>query len=205
MRHLKIKILTILIIILAVQSCVDKEYDWNNLDTNGVIYIPPIPLGSLDTIHLHGLPLGELPSGIPIPDFSIVKGYEISGLFEGNAVKNFFFEGANAVEISFKIDVDLEIKGIVIDVYLDVMNQDDQKNTQVIIPKQRLVIGKKQQLTVRIGPEYMKYMENAKDLRYTFAIIGKDATIWIGENDYIYMGEAIIKTGGFHYDFNKHT
>ncbi|NDV94035.1 hypothetical protein D0T84_03765 [Dysgonomonas sp. 521] len=186
--------------LFMAQSCVDKDYDWDNLDKDGVISIPPVPLGNIDTIYIKGLPQGDNPWNIPIPDGSIVKSDTIKGLFDGDAVKNFFFEGAGNVEISSKIDLDLEIKGVTIEIYLNIIDSDGKRNTDVVIPNQSLTTTKNQQFSIKIGSEYMSYMQNARDLLLTIAIRADNATIWLGEDDYIYLREAIIKTGGFHYE-----
>lgn len=197
--HIKYLIYTA-VFVFVMQACVDKEYNWDNIDKNGVISIPPVPLGSIDTIYIHGLPQGETPWGIPIPDFSITRSDTIKGLFEGNAVKNFFFEGANTVEISAKIDIDLEIKGVNIDIYFDIINYDNTRNINVKIPKQTLTTINDQVLSIKVDSEYMRYMEGAKDLLLTIVLSSEDGTVWLGENDYIYIRDTIIKTGGFHYE-----
>lgn len=189
-----------IISLFVVSSCIDKKYDWANLDKSGVIKIPPVPLGSLDTIYLSGLPQGERPWGVPIPDFSIVKTDTMRNLFEGNAVKNFFFEGASTVEIASDVDIYLAIKGITIDLYLSIIDRDGQRNENVVIPKQSLTTVKNQKLSIQIASQYMRYMQEAKDLQYTIVLSSDDGSVWIGKNDYIYLRDAIIKTGGFYYE-----
>jgi len=179
---------------------VDKDYNWDNIDKSGVLYIPPVMIGNIDTIYLEGLPEGIFPGGIPLPDWSITKSDTIKGLFDGDAVKDFFFDGAGDVEITARADIDLEIEGIFIDIYFNVINYNNARITQVVIPKQNLTIGKDQNLSIKIASEYMQYMEEAKDLELTINLRSEDASIWIGEDDYIFIKNAIVKTGGFHFE-----
>lgn len=200
MKHLIKFMFMIIFSVIITQSCVDKDYDWDNIDKNGVLNIPPVMFGNIDTIFIEGLPGGLLPEGVPIPDFSIVKSDTIRGIFDDSTVKNFFFDGAGAVEISAKADLDLEISGLTIDLYFKVINYDNQAITDVKIAKQTLDTSKDQSLSIKIEPEYMKYMENAKDLELTIVISSKNGSAWIGEDDYLFIKSAIVKTGGYHFE-----
>lgn len=192
-------LLYISLLTLFCQSCVNKGYDWDELDKGGVIKIPPVPLGKIDTIFIHGLPEGDH-SGIPIPDESIVRSDTIRGLFDESVVKKFFFEGADTVEISADMDLYLAIKGIKLDIYISIIGKDRKPIKEIVIPKQSLTLETNQKFEVKIEPQYMKYMKDASDLQLTIVLSSDEASIWIGEDDYIYFREAIIKTGGFYYD-----
>ncbi|MDU1891609.1 MAG: hypothetical protein E6767_13055 [Dysgonomonas sp.] len=185
---------------ILLSSCVDKEYDWNNIDKNGIIKIPPIPLGNIDTIYLEGLPRWDESWGIPLPDGAIGLRYTIDNIFSGNAVKNFFFEGANTVEISSKIDIDLETIGVTLEIRLNVIDQSGNKIGQVVIPSQILTTGKDLAFSIKIETQYMPYMENAKDLELVIILQTNNALLWIGKDDYLFLKDAIVKTGGFHYE-----
>lgn len=200
MKHLIKLMFLITFSVILMQSCVDKGYDWDNIDKGGVLHIPPVMFGNIDTIFIDGLPEGILPEGVPVPDFSIVKSDTIRGLFDDSTVKDFFFDGAGAVEILAKADLDLEISGLVVDLYFEVINYDNQAITDIKIAKQTLNISKDQSLSIKIEPEYMKYMENAKDLELTIVISSKDGSVRIGEDDYLFINSAIVKTGGFHFE-----
>ncbi|MBK5721260.1 hypothetical protein JGH11_10295 [Dysgonomonas sp. Marseille-P4677] len=189
-----------LLLMWALQSCVDKDYDWDKLDTEGIISIPPIPLGKIDTIFLHGLPQGEKPWGIPIPNGSIVRSDTIRGLFNESVIKKFFYDGGETVEILSKIDMNIDIKGVTIDIYMSIIDNNRKRIEEVVIPKQSLTTKINQELNIKIAPQYMKYMQAATDLQLTIVLRSDNATIWIGEDDYIYLRETIIKTGGFYYE-----
>lgn len=200
MKHLLRLLFLITLVVICMQSCIDKDYNWDNIDKNGILKIPPVMFGNIDTIYVEGLPEGILPGGIPIPNFSIVKSDTIKGIFEGEAVKDFFFEGAGDVEISAKTDIGLAISGITVDIYFDVVNFEGKEIKSVNIPKQTLESEKDQKLSIKIASEYMPYMENAKDLALTIVLRSDDASIWIGEDDYIFIKNAVVKTGGYHFE-----
>ena len=126
MKHLIKFMFLVTFSVILMQSCVNKDYDWDDIDKSGVLSIPPVMFGNVDTIYLEGLPEGILPEGISIPDFSLTKSDTIRGIFDGDAVKDFFFDGAGAVEISAKADLDLEISGLSIDLYFEVINYSNQ-------------------------------------------------------------------------------
>lgn len=193
-------ILCALMFTLILQSCVDKDYDWDNLDTGGIISIPPIPLGKIDTIFIHGLPQGYIPDGIPIPNGSIARSDTIRGLFDESAIKKFFYEGNETVEILSKVDLDLEISGVTIDIYISIIDGNKKRINEIVIPKQSLTTKINQEFNVKIDSQYMKYMQNAMDLQLTIVLSSANATIWLGPDDYIYLRGTIIKTGGFYYE-----
>ncbi|GAB6122041.1 hypothetical protein [Dysgonomonas termitidis] len=189
-----------IILLSGLQACVDKDYDWGNMDKSGVISIPPIPLGDIDTIYIKGLPQLDGSWGIPIPDGSIALSDTIRGLFDDNAVRKFFYEGSETVEISAKIDIYVATRGVSLDVYFNIINTEKQRIAQVIIPKQTLTTGIEQEFSVKITSGYMQYMENASDLQLIIVLKSKDATLWLSNDDYLYIWGAIVKTGGFYYE-----
>lgn len=186
---------------LTFSSCIDKDYNWDDLDRTGVLRIPPVMFGNIDTIYLEGLPNAIFPGGIPLPDWIIAKSDTIKGLFDGDAVRDFFFEGAGAVEISAKADIDLEISGVTIEIGFYPIDYEGQTIKEVEINKQILSVNHDQEFSIIVSSEHMKYMENAKDLGLTIILRTDNASIWIGEDDYIFIKNIIVKTGGYHIDF----
>lgn len=196
-----VSIFCIIIFQFIFFSCIDKEYDWDDLDRTGVLRIPPVMFGNIDTIYLQGLPEAIIPGGIPLPDWTIAKSDTIKGLFDGDAVRDFFFEGAGAVEISAQADIDMEISGITIELHCFPIDYEGNIINEVKIEKQTLSADKDQKLSVIIPSEGMRYMENAKDLGLIIVLKTRNAFIWIGEDDYIFIKNVIVKTGGYHIDF----
>lgn len=181
-------------------SCIEKEYDWDNMDKTGVLNIPPVMFGNIDTIYLDGLSEAIIPGGIPIPDASIAKRDTIKGLFDGDAIKDFFFEGAGDVGISAKADIDVAITGVSIDIYCFPVDYEGNIIEEVKIKKQTLSTGKDIDFSITVSSDDMKYMEKAQDLGLVIVLSSEDASVWIGEYDYIFIKNVIVKTGGYHID-----
>ena len=188
------------ILLFSLQACVDKDYNWGNIDKSGVISIPPIPLGDIDTIYIKGLPQLNESWGIPIPNRSIALSDTIRGLFDDNAIRKFFYDGNEVVEISAKIDIQVAFKGVSLEIYFNIIDTAKQRITNVVIPKQMLTIGTKQEFSVKITSEYMPYMKAASDLQLIIVLSSKDASLWLSDKDYLYIWGAIVKTGGFYYE-----
>lgn len=192
-------------IIIAISSffflsCVNSEYNWDNLDKTGVLNIPPVMFGNIDTIYLEGLSEAIIPEGIPVPDAAITKSDTIKGLFDGDVIEDFFFDGAGNIEISAKADIDVATTGVTIDIYCFPVDYQGKYIEEVKIDKQTLTTGKDINFSITIASEDMKYMENAKDLGLIIVLQSKNAYIWIGEDDYIFIKNVIVKTGGYHID-----
>lgn len=188
---------------LFAQSCVDKSYNWDDMDKSGVLNIPPVMLGDIDTIYLHKLPEIVWPEGLPpLPgDIELVLSETISGLFEGNAIQDFFFEGADTVKFETKADVVInQLPNARITLCFNVLNNANNRITGVVIPAQKVVNGKDQALTIAIAPKYMKYMEDAKSLEIIIAIAPGGGPVQTANGDYIFLKSVIVKTGGYRFE-----
>lgn len=184
------------------QSCVDKSYDWDDMDKSGVLNIPPIMLGDIDIIYLNGLSTGIFPGGLPVSGFKIALSDTISGIFDGDAIKDFFFEGANTVKFEAKADVvvkDAPANAKIL-LYFNVIDYNDSRISSVVIPKQELRKGEGQELVIEIASQYMEYMKNAKSLELTIVITSDAGVIQIDSQDYIFLNSVIVKTGGYHFE-----
>lgn len=189
----------IAVVTFIMQSCIDKDYDWDDMDKSGVLKIPPIPLGS-DTVYLEGLP-EIIPGGISLPIGSIALTDTIKGLFEGDAIEDFFFDGADPIKITSDMEVKVQTTGVTLTMYFHIINQQNERIEEIKIKEQPFSIGKNQKLEIEIASQYMKYMENARDLQFTIVIDTKNnPSFWIGPNDFIAMTNAIVQTGGYHFE-----
>lgn len=188
--------------LLVTQSCVDKSYDWDDMDTTGVVNIPPVMLGNIDVFYLDKLATGILPDGIPVYDHKIVLSDTIAGLFDGDAIQDFFFDGAGTVKIEAKADVvikEIPTNGRIM-LYFNVINNEKKRIQEIVIPEQELRKGNDQTLTIEIASQYMRYMGDANSLELTIVILTNDGRIQIHSDDYIFLKSVIVKTGGYHID-----
>lgn len=185
--------IAVVVLFLFMQSCVEKEYDSDNLNTQVELNIPPVPLGGFDTIHVNFLP--AVPPEIVV-GARIALSDTIRGLFNARTVSRFFYEGSTGVVISATVDAMVmpSESNLEIEVILDIINRDRTKNEFVKIPTQRLVSAKNQKFEVRIGPEYMKYMKDARDLHFIFGI--RVGAINFTRQDYIYLRDVVLFAGG---------
>ncbi|WP_165026505.1 MULTISPECIES: hypothetical protein [unclassified Dysgonomonas] len=186
-------IVGIFILLLSIQSCVEEEYDSDNLNTNIELNIPPVPLGGLDTFHINFLP--SIPPEIVI-GARVALSDTVRGLFSNSTISRFFYEGSSGVVFSAKVDAMVmpQESGLEIEVILNIINADKTRNEFVKIPPQRLVSAMNQNFEIRIGPEYMKYMKDARDLQFIFGI--RVAAINFTRQDYIYLRQVTLFAGG---------
>lgn len=186
-------IISTLSIFPFMQSCIDKEYDTDKLNRFVELNVPPVPLGNLDTIFVSFLP--TLPPEIVI-GANVVLTDTIRGIFNEQTISKFFYEGSGDVVFSTKVDAMVmpQESGLEMEVLIDVIDADRTKNEFVKIPRQRLISAKNQDFTIRIGAEYMKYMKNARDIHFIFAI--RVRAINFTRNDYIYIRRFVLSTGG---------
>lgn len=187
----------IIILSTGIQSCIDKEYDFDNLNKNVEVKVPPIPLGSLDTIFVNFLP--SIPPEI-ILGAKVTLSDTVRGLFDENTISTFFYEGSDDVVISSKIDVMVmpQTSGLRLDVILNIIDRDKKRNEFVKIPIQTLTFGKNQDFSIRIKSEYMKYMKNARDLHFIFAF--SVSAINFNRTDYIFIRRFLLSTGGIQFE-----
>ena len=196
--------------LFVMQSCVDKDYDWDELDTSGVINIPPFFMG-FDTIFIEGLPsLPEIPGGgISTPNIE-VRTDTIHNIFGEDAVKNFFFEGAGDVALEANMDFRLKYwnssTSFDVDVYVTIINNDGNANSKVKIQPLNFSIGAKvgneevktEPFVIKIESQYAQYMSEAEHMELTIVI--KATSIWFANDDFIFIKDAVFKTGGYRYD-----
>lgn len=198
-RLTKCLFLVVIFMFVLLQACIDKDYD--DFDKSGVLPVPPIGF-KVDTIELYGLPEGIKPEegGIPIPNGSVVLTDTINSLFAGDAIKDFFFEGAGDVKIAALIDAEIAFNNVKVDLYFSIIDSDRKKIENIKLPVQTLTPGKDREIGITIGSQYMQYMQNAKDLELTVVASANGATVWIDPDDYIFIKQAVVKTGGMHFE-----
>lgn len=191
--------------IFTMQSCIDKDFD--DINKGGVIPIPPLRL-TIDPINV-GI-LDELPD-IPIPpgfSASVAVSDTIKDVFSGDAVKDFFYEGAKKVEVEFIIDnqaTDVSLANSSVEFQLNVL--DEQKKTIVSLPKQTLTLdanGKfvEDKFVVAFTASDMPQMQKgATDLEIkVVASIKGGATIHFGAEDKLVFKSLTMKTSGMYFE-----
>jgi len=192
-------------VVMFVSSCVDNDFDWDDINKNGVFEIPPVPIGDIDTIWMNVLPPVTIPPlGIEIP-----QGFEtearkevVEGLFTKDILDKFFNEKAKKdVKLESVADINIlgENSGLEVKVKVEVVDANGDVIPQVVIPTQTLYYGTEQDFDIVFPVESFKYMKNARDLNLIFVI--KANSIRITDNDYAYIKNIVLKSGGLHFEF----
>ncbi len=192
--------------IVSMQSCIDKDYD--DINKGGVIPIPPVRL-TIDPIDI-GV-LKELP-GITIPpgySASVAVSDTIYDVFSGDAVKDFFYDGAEKVEVEFLIDNELTevaLSNASVKFRFNVL--DEEKKTIVSLPEQSLTLNasgkfEEDKFVVSFTASDMPKMQlGATDLEIiVVASIKSGSTIHFGAEDKLVFKSLTMKTSGMYFEF----
>ena len=202
MKYLLKSLLTVATFVLLLQSCVNRDYDFDNIDTTAVFRIPPIMLGSIEIelADLDELPIGILPPNIDIPALSVVKSYTLYDLFDEGVADNFFFDGAGTVEIVANATVRLPLSGATIDLFFNVLDSEGEPLSSVNIPRQRLTVGENPNFRITLDERYMRFMNNALSLEFVMLIASPAGATLIDGNSYLELNNVIFRTGGIRFD-----
>lgn len=224
MRQILKRVLIISIAIFAVQSCIDKDYD--DINKGGVIPIPPlqikvdpIKIGEVESLIIPPGTEIELPSG----KYKAVNEV-ISGVFSGDAIKDFFYDGAKRIELSLRIilgskaesgDYQFILKNARIDLYFNVLDKDRKGVTE--LPTSNLYFDnegichikegnkliKDNQIKIAFSEKNIADMQNednAPDSLEIVVIVYLDngSQIIFNKNDIIQLEEVILKNSGMY-------
>ena len=202
MKYLLKSLLTVATFVLLLQSCVNKAYDFDNIDTSGVFNIPPIMLGNIERIELVNLPIGVLPPDIQIPNLSMVVSETLYDIFGEEVVENFFFDGAGAFAIEAReVNLHLPLSGARIDLFFNVLDSEGSSLPGVNITSQHLMAGQQgQRLLIEINEQSMRSMNNAQSLEMVLAISSPAGATVIPGDSYLELNSVIVRTGGIRFD-----
>lgn len=218
MKKLLLSLSIVMLGFVAFQSCVDKDYNFNALDKNAEVKIPPVPLGSIDTIFINklvGIP--TLPPDITFPttEPEVVLSYvdTVKNIFSGDAVDNFFYDGASTVALKGKVDALFmpNANKAYVAIAFYVLNQDNTVNTDVKIPSEVFEYTKPttqvihtdknfkdNPINIEIKAEYMKYMKNAKSLKLVIALKANAAAPTA--KDFVFIKQLSLHAGSIAFE-----
>lgn len=201
MKKLCELMISVIIVFVCMVSCIDKDYDIDDLDKNGVFKVPPVLLGNIDTIWLDILPEGVPPISFAIPGMQITKTERIEGVFSEDVLDKFFAESSvGNVSLESKVDVFVDdAMNFSMDIYPYVINSNGTVNNNVKIEKQTLAKGPNQAFSIVFKKEDFKYMQDANGIQLT--IVLKADQIALGDRDYVYLKSVVLKSGGLHFEF----
>jgi hypothetical protein len=176
-----------------MQACVDKDYDLSELDTEVMLHIPPVPVGTLDTAWFTSL------STVTIPDLSeaVAREYVVDSLFTEEIISKFFFDGATTISLTGNMDIsiaDLSPEtGITIQIHA--LDENNEVINAIRIEEKEMKNKTQQKFLLKIEGEYMSHMEHARGIKITF-IFNDLGDFDLGQDDYLLLNNLVLKTGG---------
>ena len=199
---------------LSMQSCVDNEYDIDNLDKNAMFLMPPIPIGNIDTFKIEVLESGTIPEELQgFPEFTlegteIVKEQVIEGLFTEDILDQLFNENATKdVKLDAKVDLKIldEASQVKASMLVHVLDARGRVIEAVKIPNpETLKYGEEQDFSIIFPHEYFSKMKNAQDLKLTIILRAEHINlnnILLDLDDYIYIKNVVLKGAEYHFKF----
>ena len=200
MKNLSKSLLAVATFVFLLSSCINSDYDYDNIDTTAEFRIPPIMLGSIERIKLAELPAGNLPPDLELPDLSIVKSYILDDLFGEEMIDRFFFEGATVEIEARSVNVGLPLSDATIDLFFNVLDIDGEPLSGINIPQQRLSIGQNQNLLIKLDAQSMPFMSDAQGLEMILVISGPAGATVIDSDSYLELNDVIVRTSGIRFE-----
>ncbi|GAB6012084.1 hypothetical protein [Viscerimonas tarda] len=211
---------------LFMPSCVEKEYDIDDLNKDALFNVPPVPFGSIDTFFVQGLLGVDIPDWVELPPIidnpylsepdTIAKEQIIDNIFSKDIIDQFFHESATS-DVILEAVADVHVlrgvnnaanENIAIDAVLEITDSRGQVINEFRIPMpDKLVSKDNQPFKIRFPHQQFGYMKDASGLRFVFIIrataqdllniITKDDD----KEDYIFIRKIVLKSGGLHFTF----
>jgi hypothetical protein len=186
----------------AMQACVDQDYDLDELDNDAVFYIPPVPVGSVDTAWFKNEDVVE----VELPGFAgtFAVEYVVNDIFTEDIVKKFFFEGSRGASLEGKIDLNITRleSNTGITTRLNVLDEAGEVIEAVAIEGGSVRNAKDQDFTMRIDAASTPHMQEARGVKITFIFTGISA-VTLEPDDYILLHGLVLKTGGMYINLDE--
>ena len=192
-------ILLAILLCTVIQSCVDKDYDWDALDKQAVMNIPPVPVGSIDTAWFKS----NLTT-VVVPDYPGVFAMEfvVKELFTDDVVSKFFFDGARTATLEGQLSIAITHLNddARILMLMNILNVDDEVIDAVMIDSKEARNKREgQPFVLEIDSEYMRHMGPASGVKITFILDGL-TEVGLDRDDYLALTGLVLKTGGMQID-----
>lgn len=158
-------------ILFGMQSCIDKDYDLD--DVNKQAYVSPggivFPLDNIiDPIYLKDLP--QLPFPISGEVIFLDTIYDI---FTEDINEKFFFPGEDASDVEFTALVDVQIQGraesLEVIIRPEILDKEERVDN-IILTNQILKNQDNNSFSMKIGKEDMEKMQYASDIKFTITV-----------------------------------
>lgn len=193
-----------------MQSCVDKDYDLDDVNKEAQFNLPPVPYGDFKPIILKELvPLPVIPpiEGLPDIGVKIAYDYVFEDLFNKDFIDYFFYEGNN-VALNGVVDVVVlkpnSSATLSLGMTFKILDEENGEIQEIKFPNQPIFNnGKAQPFEIKIESQYMKYFEarNAKHLKVYLVLESSSLTNIDAENAYVEFKDIVIKSDALQFDF----
>lgn len=207
MKLLKLSLIITIVSALFLSSCIEDEYDWDDMNTGGILNIPPIPLGEFEKMFFVDFDLiGSGPiviEGLPMVEVKYAE--TLRNILGESVVKDFFHDYMNEVgrdvSIEGELDMDLsgDINGWKMRMDFDVLDADEKVIPGVKIAGLNSIKNGKQKLSIDFPRQYGGLMKNAQHLRIRVTFITPENISLDGEES-IHLTNLVVKTAGYFVD-----
>ena len=195
--------------LFSMQSCVDKDYDWDDVNKEAQFNLPPVPYGDFEAIVLKELvPLPEIPpiEGLPDVGVKVAYDYVFKDLFNKDFIDYFLYEGNN-LTLSGVVDVAVlkpnSNATLSLGIKFKVLDDQNIEIDEIKFPNQPVFTdGKGQSFEIKIESQYMKYFEskNARHLK-AYLVLESSSLTNIDPDAYIEFKDIVFKSDALKFDF----
>ena len=187
-------------------SCVDDDYDWDKMNTGGVLNIPPVPLGTYEkmTFDDSNLDLDEILDPELDLKLEFQYSYTLKNLFDSDVVTDFFHEYMER-DLSISGDLDVAIKQDIrdwgIDLIFTALKEDNTIDRNVVIDTKDIgkITNGKQNISIVFPKSNRGKMDEARHLMVTVKF-KVPRQIELTNEDYIQLSNLVIKSAGYFVD-----
>lgn len=201
MKVLKVLLFSVILCTL-LPSCVDSDYHWDNINTEGVLNIPPVPLGSFDKMFFEDMDMDIITIPGEIPSFEFEYRDTLKNVFGTNVVKDFFHPYMTN-DLSLEGDLNVQIFGEKsnwkVNLEFHLLDNNYKILDDIVLKGIGDIKNGDQKISIVFPKEYGGKMENVEHLMIKIIFI-TPSTIELDTKDHIELSNMIIKTGGYFVD-----
>lgn len=187
-----------MMLLCSTFSCVDSKYHWDNMNKEGVLEVPPVPLGAfkalvLDDLFEESLEIKDLPTGTYHAD------YTFENLFGDKSIKRFFHDYVKRdIILAGKIEMHMLGWDSELAMEVDFFALDNEKKilSDINIKGNTKVVYGVQDIDIIIPQEDVPLMRQAEHLLMRVTL-DTPKNITLTEGDSLKLSNMIIKTAGY--------
>ncbi len=187
-----------MMLLCSMFSCIDSKYHWDNLNKEGVLEVPPVPLGGfkalvLDDLFEESLEIKDLPTGTYYAD------YTFENLFGDKSIKRFFHDYVERdIILAGKIEMYMLGWNSELAMEVDFFALDSEKKIleDIKIKGNTKVVYGVQDIDIIIPQEDVPLMRQSEHLLMRVKL-DTPKNITLTDGDSLKLSNMIIKTAGY--------